>query len=90
MSLVVEFLAGADVELQEIFSRFEDFREGFGVEFLIVVDAYLARLAVFPEIAPVYFENVRRQVIQRFPYGIFYEHYPNTNLDRCHSRFAAG
>jgi hypothetical protein len=37
-------LSGADAELQEIFNRFEDYRDGFGVEFLTVVDAYLARL----------------------------------------------
>ena len=39
MSLRVEFLAGADAELQEVFNRFEDYRDGFGVEFLTVVDA---------------------------------------------------
>ena len=80
MSLPTEFLAGADRELQEIFNRFEDFREGFGIEFLTVVDAYLARVAVFPEIAPVYVDSVRRQVVQRFPYGIFYEPHPNRIL----------
>jgi len=35
---------------------------------------------VFPEIAPIYFENIRRQVIQRFPYGIFYEPQPTRIL----------
>lgn len=73
MSLRVEFLAGADADLQEIFNRFEDYREGFGAEFMITVDAYLTRIAAFPEIAPIYFENVRRQVMQRFPFGIFYQ-----------------
>ena len=76
MSLRVEFLAGADVELQEVFGRFEDYRDGFGVEFMTVVEAYLARIAVFPEIAPIYLEGVRRQVMRRFPYGIFYEPQP--------------
>jgi toxin ParE1/3/4 len=66
--------------LQEIFNRFEDYREGFGEEFMTVVDAYLARIAAFPEIAPVYFERVRRQVIRRFPYGIFYEPQPTRIL----------
>lgn len=66
MSLRVEFLSGADADLQEIFNRFEDYRQGFGAEFITVVDAYLARIAVFPEIAPIYFENIRRQVIRDF------------------------
>jgi hypothetical protein len=73
MSLPVEFLLGADADLQQIFNRFEDYGNGFGAEFMIVIDAYLTRIAAFPEIAPVYFENVHRQVMQRFPYGIFYE-----------------
>ena len=80
MSLRVEFLSGADAELQEVFNRFEDYRDGFGVEFLTVVDAYLARIAAFPEIAPIYLESVRRQVMQRFPYGIFYEPHPTRIL----------
>ncbi len=80
MSLRVEFLSGADADLQETFDRFEDYRDGFGMEFMTVVDAYLARIAVFPEIAPIYFESVRRQVIQRFPYGIFYEPQPTRIL----------
>ena len=80
MSLRVEFLSGADADLQEIFNRFEDYRQGFGVEFMTVVDAYLARIAVFPEIAPIYLEGIRRQVMQRFPYGIFYEPEPTRIL----------
>lgn len=40
---------------------------------MVAVEAYLTRISVFPEIAPFYFQRVRWQVIQRFPYGIFYE-----------------
>jgi len=80
MSLPIEFLLGADTELQEIFNRFEDYREGFGVEFIAVVDAYLARLSVFPESAPIYIDTIRRQIIQRFPYGIFYQVHPTRIL----------
>jgi hypothetical protein len=80
MSLRVEFLSGADADLQETFNRFEDYRKGFGTEFITVIDAYLARIAAFPEIAPVYFERIRRQVMQRFPYGIFYQPGPTRIL----------
>jgi toxin ParE1/3/4 len=54
--------------------------QGFGAEYKTVVDAYLARIAVFPEIAPIYFESIRRQVMHRFPYGIFYESQPTRIL----------
>jgi len=80
MSLRVDLLAGADADLQETFNRFEDYRETLGVEFMASVEAYLTRISAFPEIAPTYFENVRRQVMHRFPYGIFYERQPKRVL----------
>lgn len=80
MTLPVEFLRGADADLQGAFNHFEEYREGFGVEFVTAVDAHLARIGSFPEIAPTYFEKVRRQVMQGFPYGIFYERYPTRIL----------
>lgn len=76
MSLRVDLLSEADADLQDYFNRFEDYRGGFGVEFMTAVDAHLARIATFPAIAPFYFETVRRLVMHRFPYGIFYEHHP--------------
>src|SRR5207302_9392905 len=45
MSCRVELLSGADADLQDIFNRLEDYREGFGVEFMLAVDAYLTRIA---------------------------------------------
>ena len=80
MSLPVEFLSGADADLQQIFNQLEDYREDFGVEFIMAVDAYLARIAVFPESAPPYIDKVRRQVMRGFPYGIFYEPHPTRIL----------
>lgn len=80
MSLRVEFLSGADADLQKAFDLFEDYREGLGCEFMEAVDAYLARLAVFPRIAPIYLEEIRRQVMHRFPYGIFYHAQPTRIL----------
>jgi hypothetical protein len=76
MSVQIEFLSGADSDLQDIFNQFEEYRDGFGVEFMAVVEAYLLRIAAYPKIAPIYFGNIRRQVVRQFPYGIFYEPYP--------------
>ena len=42
MSLPVEFLSGADADLQGVFNHFEEYKEGFGVEFMTAVDVYLA------------------------------------------------
>jgi len=73
MNLPVVFLAGADADLQAAFNQFEDYREGFGVEFMQALDAHLARAAMFPLLAPVYLGKVRRQVMRGFPYGVFYQ-----------------
>ena len=80
MSLRVDLLAGADADLQDAFNLFEDYRESLGVEFMASVDAYLTRISNFPEIAPIYADDVRRQVMHRFPYGIFYQHHPSRIL----------
>ena len=37
MNLPVEFLSGADADLQEVFNHFEDYREGFGAEFMAAI-----------------------------------------------------
>ena len=63
MSLPVVLLSGADADLQQTFNTFEDYREGTGVEFMLAIDAYLARIAAFPQIGPVYFQNIRRQLV---------------------------
>jgi hypothetical protein len=76
MSLPVEFLSGADADLQTAFNKFEDYRESFGEEFMAAVEAHLTRLAAFPLLAPAYFGTIRRQVMLGFPYGIFYEPHP--------------
>lgn len=76
MSLPVVFLSGADTDLQAVFNQFEDYREGFGSEFMAALEAHLAHLAVFPLLAPIYLRTVRRRVMHGFPYGIFYEPQP--------------
>jgi plasmid stabilization system protein ParE len=73
VSLEVVFLAGADSDLQQIFNHFEDYKEGFGAEFLILVEGYLTRISTFPEIARWYCGGVRRQIMSAWPYGSFYK-----------------
>lgn len=80
MNLPVVFLSGADADLQAAFNRFENYREGFGVEFMQALDAHLARAAKFPLLAPVYLGKVRCQVMHGFPYGVFYEPHPTRIL----------
>ncbi len=80
MSLPVEFLAGANAELQEAFNHFENLRDHLGTEFMVAVDASITRTTVFPEIAPIYLDRISRLVMRKFPYGIFYDPYPTRVL----------
>jgi toxin ParE1/3/4 len=73
MSLSVVFLSGADADLQSAFNQFEDYHEGFSVEFMQAVEAHLSRAAKFPLLAPIYVGKVRRLILRGFPYGVFYE-----------------
>ena len=59
MSLPAEFLASADAEMQAIFNQAEDYYDGSGARFLATINAYLLRIAIFPEIAPLYRKQIR-------------------------------
>ncbi len=72
MSLTIEWLSGAAADLQVAFGRFEDQREESGTRFLALIEPYLARTGSFPEIAPIYLQRIRRQVMKQSVYGIFY------------------
>ena len=86
----VEFLSGADADLQNVFNRFEDYREGFGAEFLAVIDAYLTRISTFPENCA----DLRRKSPAPSNVGIsvwnILRSLSHAYLGRCHSRLAAG
>lgn len=47
-------------------------RPGLAAEFVAALDATLARVAEMPAAHPVVHRNVRRALVQRFPYGVFY------------------
>ena len=72
MSLEVVVLRGAESDLQSAFNHYEDKAEGLGEEFLLAIDGSLTAVGQFPEMARVYHKTIRRLVISRFPYGIFY------------------
>ena len=72
MSSEVVFLRGAESDLQSAFIRYEDKVEGLGREFLLTIDGSLTAVGQFPEMARVYHKTIRRLVVSRFPYGVFY------------------
>jgi toxin ParE1/3/4 len=62
--------AAADVE--EACRWYEARRQGLGDEFLEVVGEALEFIGAHHESAPIVHRDARRQLLRRFPHGIFY------------------
>jgi plasmid stabilization system protein ParE len=62
----------AELDLLEAFCWYEEQQQGLGFEFNIVVDATLTSVARDPHLSQILYGNVRRSLLRRFPYGIFY------------------
>jgi toxin ParE1/3/4 len=72
VSLPVLFRPDAATELTEAWDWYEAKREGLGGEFVICVEAAIARAARNPDVNPRVHGEVRRALVRRFPYGVFY------------------
>ena len=62
----------AERDLADAHAWYESQRQGLGSEFLRSVEATLAAITRSPEMYPCIHEQVRRALVRRFPYGIFY------------------
>lgn len=62
----------AEVELFEASLWYETESEGLGFEFDSEVDRALVRIAESPKQFPVLSRNIRRAIVARFPYGVFF------------------
>jgi hypothetical protein len=68
-------------EIQEAFDWYEGRSEGLGLEFLRVADACLSGVQRNPTVYQVVHEQVRRALLRKFPYALFYAHQGRNN--RC-------
>ena len=72
MTLPVRIRREAELDLTEAFQWYEERREGLGADFLLCVQAALEVISRQPAIHPIVHRQVRRALIRRFPYGVFY------------------
>jgi plasmid stabilization system protein ParE len=77
MSLPIRLLAEAREELDAGIDWYEEQREGLGDLFLTRVDEALSRIGTFPEMHGRVFGEVRKAVVQRFPYIVLYRIEPS-------------
>lgn len=62
----------AEADLDSAFGWYEEQVAGLGGEFLATVEAHLARIESNPRQYQELYRGVRRAVMKRFPYAIFY------------------
>lgn len=65
---------------------YEDQREGLGVRFIANVELALQRIARFPLAATEVAPGVRRVLVPKFPYGVFYDADQIGVTAVCHDR----
>jgi plasmid stabilization system protein ParE len=72
MSLPVVLRDEAQREFDEAFDWYESRRPGLGIEFVGEVQRVLDRIAVNPLIHSAVQLDIRKSVVRRFPYAVFY------------------
>jgi hypothetical protein len=73
----------AALEIQEAFDGYEDRSEGLGLEFLRVADACLSGVQRNPTSHQIVHGQVRRALIRKFPYALFYLIRGDTLFSSC-------
>ncbi|MGB3491129.1 MAG: type II toxin-antitoxin system RelE/ParE family toxin [Elainellaceae cyanobacterium] len=59
-------------DLSDAYDWYESQRLGLGDEFIDCVDELLNRVCTMPESYAIVYRDVRRAVIKRFPYAVYY------------------
>ena len=72
MNLPLIVTPDAEADLVEARVWYEAIREGLGDEFLLCIEAGLDHIRRLPQAAVEVYPGIRRVVVRRFPYGIFY------------------
>lgn len=72
MNLPLIITPDAEADLAEAKGWYEQKRVGLGQEFLLCVEAALNSISRMPEAATEVCPGVRRVIVRRFPYGVFY------------------
>ncbi|HEY2975978.1 MAG TPA: type II toxin-antitoxin system RelE/ParE family toxin [Pyrinomonadaceae bacterium] len=69
----------AQTDIREATRWYEDREAGLGVRFLREVRTSLERVAENPLMFPVIEEDVRRALLHKFPYSIYFVHEPEAS-----------
>jgi plasmid stabilization system protein ParE len=62
----------AEADIERAFRWYEEQSPGLGAEFVRAIDAALAAVQRQPELYPDVHHGIRRILLRRFPYGLFF------------------
>lgn len=62
----------AEADIQDAYKWYESQRKGLGESFLLCIEEALSRASRKPNIYSIVYKNVRRILIHRFPFGVFF------------------
>ena len=66
------FLAAAYDDVESAYLWYEHQHPGLGAKFVLAVEAAIAAVLAFPDAHPIVHRDVRRILVQRFPFCLFY------------------
>src|SRR3954468_21202499 len=72
MSLKVVLRRQARAEFDEAFDWYESQKPGLGAEFAEHVQAVFDRISAMPELHAVVYRDIRKALVRKFPYSVFY------------------
>ncbi|MEZ4753212.1 MAG: type II toxin-antitoxin system RelE/ParE family toxin [Bdellovibrionota bacterium] len=72
MKFTIKLRKEAESEIRDAFEWYESHLVGLGHEFLLSIDESLAILKSEPEIYPLVHSEIRRALLKKFPFGVFY------------------
>jgi plasmid stabilization system protein ParE len=72
MSLPLIFHPDVDEDVREARDFYESKQPGLGDDFVEAVEIVQARIAANPLLHQIIWQTVRRGLVRRFPYGVFY------------------
>ena len=72
MSPPVRYSPEAFADVAEAFSWYQAQRVGLGWEFVAELENTVALLQRVPEVGPVVHRSLRRALLRRFPYAVYY------------------
>jgi len=77
MNFDLIIVSKAEQELFEAIYWYENKRKGLGEEFMLCIEASFERIMRQPETYPFVYKNIRRVLVKRFPYCVFYTIHKN-------------